>query len=71
MMPLVTTGERDLVDRTRAEFLEMPGLHLTLSQACRLWSLDPGVCEKLFSDLVKERFLQSTRTGFVRRGSGR
>ena len=28
-----------VVDRVRAEFVEMPGLELTLAQAVRLWTL--------------------------------
>jgi hypothetical protein len=35
--------EYSLVERVRAEFIEMPGLHLTLPQAARLWGLEPGV----------------------------
>ena len=30
-----------LIRRVRAEFLEMPGLCLTIDQAQRLWSLEP------------------------------
>src|SRR4029078_1215783 len=35
----------------RAEFLEMPGLCLTIEQAQRLWSLDPATCEALLKSL--------------------
>lgn len=31
--------------RIRGEFLEMPGLHLTASQAQRLWNLPSDACQ--------------------------
>jgi hypothetical protein len=31
-----------LVRRIRAEFLEMPGLRLTLAEATRFWGIDPA-----------------------------
>lgn len=37
--PHVSTRE-DLIVRISAEYLEMPGLRLTLRQALRLWGLD-------------------------------
>ena len=33
-----------LVERARGEFLEMPGLRLTIPQAARLWGLDTDSC---------------------------
>jgi hypothetical protein len=29
-----------LLDRVRGEYREMPGLQLTIAQACRLWQID-------------------------------
>ena len=52
-----------LVSRVRAEYREMPGLKLTLSQACRLWQLDQQTCEALLKGLVDERFLLCTAEG--------
>jgi hypothetical protein len=49
-----------LVRRIRAEFLEMPGLRLTLRQAQRLWSLDAATCASLLEALVDSRFLRRT-----------
>ncbi len=46
-----------LRERIRAEFLEMPGLRLTLVQAQRLCGVEPTVCQQVFDALVKERFL--------------
>jgi hypothetical protein len=56
-----------LLDRVRAEFLEMPGLRLTPEQAARLWSLEPSVCQFVIDALVGARFLQRTSRGAVMR----
>ena len=56
-----------LLQRIRGEYLEMPGLRLTAAQAQRLWTLDAWECERLFHQLVEERFLWQTAGGeFVR-----
>ena len=52
-----------LVRRIRAEFLEMPGLCLTIEQAQRLWSLEPRTCEALLNPLIDSRFLRRTDRG--------
>lgn len=53
--------------RARAEFLEMPGLKLTLAQAQRLWAVDGAVCQAVLSALVDSKFLvQSSNASFVR-----
>jgi hypothetical protein len=49
--------------RVRAEFLEMPGLKLTVSQAQRLWGMDQPTCEALIDELTESRFLARTRDG--------
>lgn len=51
--------------RVRSEFLEMPGLKLTLSQAQRLWGMDRSTCEALIEELTASRFLAKTRDGAV------
>ena len=53
-----------LMARARGEYREMPGLRLTVGQACRLWQLDVVLCTKVFDRLVCEGFLQQTNTGF-------
>ena len=47
----------------RAEYLEMPGLHLTRPQIERLWRLDPHVCDALIDRLVTSGFLRQTARG--------
>ena len=53
--------------RVKGEYLEMPGLRLTIAQAQRLWGLDRAVCDALLGALVEAKFLLRTRDGaFVR-----
>jgi hypothetical protein len=47
--------------RAQAEFLEMPGLQLTVAQASRLWHFDSALCTAVLSRLVEQRFLVETR----------
>ena len=60
-------GILEVVRRIRGEFLEMPGLRLTLAQARRLWRLDETACDAVLGALVDARFLARTRDGaFIR-----
>ena len=60
-------GIQEVVQRIRGEFLEMPGLRLTLRQAQRLWQLDETICDAVLGALVDARFLARTRDGaFIR-----
>ena len=52
-----------LLRRIRSEYLEMPGLQLTLQQAQRLWSLEAAVCEVLLNGLVELNFLTRRADG--------
>jgi hypothetical protein len=46
-----------LLRRIRAEYLEMPGLRLTLDQARRLCGADRMQCKAVLEALVAARFL--------------
>lgn len=50
-------------ERIRAEYLEMPGLHLTRQQAQRLWGLDESTCVTVLVTLEEEKFLCRTQAG--------
>ena len=62
-----TNGRADGIDewlrRIQAEYLEMPGLHLTKPQIQRLWHLEPQVCDSVLKALVGVRFLRQTPRG--------
>ena len=64
-------GVQDLVRRVRGEFLEMPGLRLTMQQARRLWRLDETVCDAVLAALVDAHFLGRTSDGSFVRQDGR
>ena len=63
MTPDSRAISEELFHRIQGEFLEMPGLRLTPSQACRLWGLDKDVCGQLLAQLVDVKFLTRTRNG--------
>jgi hypothetical protein len=46
-----------IVERLRAEFLEMPGLRLTAQQVHRLCGVDQESCRAVLDVLVSEKFL--------------
>lgn len=49
-----------VVDRVRAEFIEMPGLEVTLPQAVRLWTIGMDDCRFVIDALVDAGFLKWT-----------
>jgi hypothetical protein len=49
--------------RIYSEYLEMPGLRLTVAQGQRLWGLDAAVCTEALQLLVDARFLRRTDAG--------
>jgi len=52
-----------LEDRIRGEFLEMPGLRLTPTQAARLWALDHQLSQRILDALTSNGFLARTAEG--------
>ncbi len=56
-----------LCSRVEAEFVEMPGLTLTLSQAARLWGATSSQSLRVLSDLVDAGFLMRDARGAYRR----
>jgi hypothetical protein len=57
----------EVLQRIQGEFVEMPGLRLTVAQAQRLWGLERDICDSLLAALVDAKFLEQTRDGaFVR-----
>jgi hypothetical protein len=46
-----------MFQRIRAEYLEMPGLRLTLEQAQRLCGLERALCKTVLDALVDDKFL--------------
>jgi hypothetical protein len=57
-----------VADRVRAEFVEMPGLTLTVRQASKLFGLEPDMCRQIVERLVGVEFLRWAGGGVVTRG---
>jgi hypothetical protein len=53
------------VNRVRAEFAEMPGLRLSLTQAARLWGFDQADCRHVVDTLEGSGFLRRTAEGLI------
>jgi hypothetical protein len=51
--------------RVQAEYAEMPGLSVTLSQAQRLWAVDRRTCEAVFTRLIARGVLRVTTKGRI------
>ena len=51
------------IQLVRAEYHEMPGLHLTKPQVQRLWNLDTTMCDAVLQALEAAQFLRRTNTG--------
>ena len=60
----------DLNGRITGEYRELPGLHLTLAQASRLFDTDPRTVEAAMDRLVASSFLRQTGAFYVRADIG-
>jgi hypothetical protein len=60
----MNTSEHDLLmERIRAEYLEMPGMALRLDQVARLCGVDRSACKLVLDALVEAKFLCLTGDG--------
>jgi len=57
------TSVTALSERIRHEFVDLPGLKLTMAQACRLWAADERACQAALAALISEGFLRRTPSG--------
>jgi hypothetical protein len=58
-----------LLERVQGEFIEMPGLQLTMAQAARLWGLELAACRNVVDALVESAFLRWTPGGKIVRAA--
>jgi hypothetical protein len=68
---LTACEERALCTRIIGEFLEMPGLSVTIPQACRLWGIDQPRCVRILDTLLGSGFLRRSGDRYVRVDGGR
>jgi two-component system cell cycle response regulator DivK len=65
---LLRTAEHlTLSQRIRANYVDLPGLSLTVRQAARLWSFDEPVCQRVLDTLTTEGFLIQAEGQYRRR----
>jgi hypothetical protein len=53
--------------RVRADYLELPGLILTASQAARLWAIDHAIATDVLDELTEAGFLLRNGDQYARR----
>ncbi len=63
--------EHELPVQIRAEYLEMPGLQLSVGQAARLWNTDACWCSAALEGLVENGFLCKKDSVYLLARSGR
>jgi hypothetical protein len=68
---LLAVGDLGLLHRVHGEYMEMPGLRLTVAQACRLWNVDPVTSRDVLNQLVENQFLRVSGPHYVRAAAGR
>jgi hypothetical protein len=64
-VPVRLTSTTTLPAIIVAEFDEMPGMRLTLPQACRLWGLGPADAERVVGRLVERGLLSRDDRGRI------
>ena len=69
--PITAFSDDRLLRRVHGEVMEMPGLRLTVAQACRLWNVDSATSLDVLNHLVDEQFLRVSGPHYVRAGAGR
>ena len=63
--------EQRVLQRLRAEYLEMPGMKLRIEEVERLCGIEPPTCKLALDALVKAQFLSVTSEGsYVRLTEG-
>jgi hypothetical protein len=58
-----TSLNQAVLERLRAEYLEMPGLRLTVEQVQRLCGIEPAMCRVMLETLVESKFLCAKSNG--------
>ena len=69
--PGLAQTDRALHVRIRAEYLEMPGMRLTVPQASRLFNLDLTHCARVLDALVMDGALWTNGREFLGSNAGR
>lgn len=60
---------QDVLDRVRAEYLDMPGMRLTIQQVQRLCGIEQMLCQTVLASLVDAKFLCVKSDGMYARSA--
>ena len=63
MSPAIAYDLEPWCELVRSEFVEVPGLRLTPSQAQKLWGLDERTCHRVLRRLMEANYLVPTEDG--------
>lgn len=67
-----TVTRQDILNRIRAEYVEMPGLTMTAPQLERLCGVEAALCQTVLDSLVAMKVLRVNEKGaYTRRGERR
>ena len=58
-----------ILKRIHGEYIEMPGLRLTMAQAQRLCDVEPTLCQRVLGTLVETGFLCVDKNGTYARAA--
>jgi hypothetical protein len=65
MMTIDSSVDAGLPQRVLRDYREMPGLALTMAQACRLWGCDEATCHCTVDALVASGILRWSDDGHL------
>jgi hypothetical protein len=54
---MISVAHQNVLERIRAEYLEMPGMRLTIVQVPRLFGVERSLCQTALDSLVDSQFL--------------
>ena len=57
------SSDERILERIRAEYIEMPGMSLRLDQLARLCGVEAAVCKRVLDELIETRFLHLKGNG--------
>jgi hypothetical protein len=60
---MTMSRHEQILERVRAEYLEMPGMRLKLEQVQRLCGIEPSLCKEALEALVDAKFLRVKSDG--------
>lgn len=69
--PSIASSRIELLGRIRAEYIEMPGLRLSVREAQCLFGLDANTCHLVLAELQDTKFLICTEKGLFTRAEAR